>query len=111
MGMVQVFTTMVSAPTHAEAHAQGLRRIQDAVGTKDDPVHVTVRRSDVVVDIRLLPIADIARVLGLSRQRVQQLSKRGLGFPDPWVTTSQGPLYRQRDIEHYREKREARIAG
>lgn len=104
-GRVLVFTTRFDAPTHAEAYSLGLAWIQRALDTKDDPVWVVVRRTDVTVDLRLLAISDIAKVLGLSRQRVQQLSKQPVGFLVPFATTSRGPLYRQHHVERYKEKR------
>ena len=48
----------------------------------------------------LLGITQIARRLGMSRQRVHKLTERG-DFPAPSHTLSTGRVWRERDIERW----------
>ena len=44
--------------------------------------------------------AEIAKLLGVSRQRVSQLS-HSEGFPEPVVRLAAGPVWQTADIEHW----------
>ena len=48
----------------------------------------------------LMGVAEIARLLGVSRQRVTQLAKSP-GFPEPTVVLAAGPVWESADVESW----------
>lgn len=48
----------------------------------------------------LMGVAEIAELLGVSRQRVTQLAKVG-GFPVPYDSLAMGPVWLKADIEKW----------
>ncbi len=51
----------------------------------------------------LVGVAEIARMLGVSRQRVSQLAETEQ-FPEPTVRLSAGPVWKREDIEQWAER-------
>jgi len=58
----------------------------------------------------LVSTAEIARLLGVSRQRVQQLTKTG-GFPPPAATLNMGSVWHTSDVVAWAEKTGRRLLG
>lgn len=54
--------------------------------------------------------AEIAAMLGVSRQRVQQLVKRP-DFPAPLGHLTMGKVWDRRAVERWHEERQRRLAG
>ena len=52
---------------------------------------------------------EIAEMIGVTRQRVDQLS-REVGFPEPWVELKTGRIWRDTDIEAWQAARMAKRA-
>ena len=52
----------------------------------------------------MLRVPDIARVAGVSRQRVQQWVNERADFPAPLLTTSYGVLYPRAAVERWLEQ-------
>jgi predicted DNA-binding transcriptional regulator AlpA len=52
------------------------------------------------VDIQLMGTAEVAKLLGVSRQRVNQLSHRD-DFPEPVARLAAGPVWQTVDIERW----------
>ena len=52
------------------------------------------------VERELVGLAEIAELLGVTRQRVHQLSKTP-GFPAPVVTLAAGRIYDRKDVERW----------
>jgi predicted DNA-binding transcriptional regulator AlpA len=59
--------------------------------------------------VNLLGTHEIAELLAVSRQRVQQLAEQR-GFPKPVAHLRAGKIWRKRDIERWAERREERRA-
>jgi predicted DNA-binding transcriptional regulator AlpA len=57
------------------------------------------------VDIRLMGTSEIAKLLGVSRQRANQLAQRE-GFPEPIARLAAGPIWEAGAVEQW-----ARDAG
>ena len=55
-------------------------------------------------ELELLRGSDVARVLGVSRQRVHQLVVEGQA-PEPAITLPWGPLWARQDIDRWAEER------
>lgn len=53
------------------------------------------------VDEDLVGTAEIARLLRLTRQRVQQLTRRDESFPAPVAKLSAGWIWRKADVEQW----------
>lgn len=49
----------------------------------------------------LLAAADVAEVLGVSRQRVHQLATEQPRFPAPYLRLGSGPIWTRPSIEHF----------
>jgi predicted DNA-binding transcriptional regulator AlpA len=49
----------------------------------------------------LLGVTEVAELLGISRQRVQQLTERDPDFPAPAETLARGRVWRRSDIEDW----------
>lgn len=45
-------------------------------------------------------VTEVAKRLGVSRQRVHQL-RRSAGFPEPTATLAAGPIWESADIERW----------
>jgi predicted DNA-binding transcriptional regulator AlpA len=52
------------------------------------------------VDNRLMGTTEIAKLLGVSRQRVGQLAQGGT-FPEPVARLAAGPIWESADIERW----------
>ncbi|WP_377324986.1 helix-turn-helix transcriptional regulator [Pimelobacter simplex] len=48
----------------------------------------------------LMGVAEVAELLGVSRQRVTQLAKAA-GFPRPYDTLAMGPVWLKVDVEKW----------
>jgi predicted DNA-binding transcriptional regulator AlpA len=48
-------------------------------------------------------ITEIAKMLGVTRQRVHQLAK-SYGFPEPVARLAQGPIWHATDVEEWAER-------
>ena len=59
---------------------------------------------------RLLGATDVARLLGVSRQRLYQLTDRP-GFPPPATQLARGALWRREDIEAFAATRSSSVKG
>lgn len=59
---------------------------------------------------RLMGAAEIAELLGVSRQRVQQLVVRS-DFPAPAHTFAMGKVWRREDVEAWDAERKRRLTG
>jgi len=57
----------------------------------------------------LVGAAEIGRMLGVSRQRVQQLIKRG-DFPEPDVVLEMGKVWKRADVEAWAREHGRAIA-
>lgn len=58
----------------------------------------------------LMGAKEIGDLLGVSRQRVQQLISRP-DFPEPYDTLSMGKVWLREDIERWANARQMRLAG
>lgn len=58
----------------------------------------------------LMGAAEIGELLGVSRQRVQQLVSRA-DFPAPAVELAMGKVWRREDVERWATERGRRILG
>lgn len=58
----------------------------------------------------LMGAAEIGDMLGVSRQRVQQLINRP-DFPEPYDTLAMGKVWLREDIERWAREREMRLTG
>lgn len=93
-------TLTVEAPDVCQAAARDIRRITERVA--GDIVAVTVmttKEADRRTDERqeLVGIAEIARMLKVSKQRASALSRRG-DFPAPIARLQAGPIWRAGDL-------------
>jgi predicted DNA-binding transcriptional regulator AlpA len=52
--------------------------------------------------------AEIARILGVSRQRVHELRRTHADFPDPLATLSQGAIWDRDEIQNWASHRDRR---
>jgi predicted DNA-binding transcriptional regulator AlpA len=48
-------------------------------------------------------VAEVAELLGVTRQRVTQLAKTD-GFPEPQVRLASGPVWESADVEQWARK-------
>ncbi len=72
-----------------------------AQGSHKDLTIVKSARVDTVRLVReLVGVAEIAELLGMSRQRVHQLAKRD-DFPRPIAVLSAGAVWERRDVEKW----------
>ena len=51
----------------------------------------------------LAGVAEVAKMLGVSRQRVSQLAKTS-GFPGPLADLAAGPVWDARDVEEWAKR-------
>jgi predicted DNA-binding transcriptional regulator AlpA len=49
----------------------------------------------------LLGVTEVASLLGISRQRVQQLSETDLDFPKPTAFLARGRVWAKEDVEQW----------
>ncbi|HSH58537.1 MAG TPA: hypothetical protein VK988_02635 [Acidimicrobiales bacterium] len=47
----------------------------------------------------LVGVAEIARLLGVSRQRVDEIAKKDPGFPQPEAVITAGRIWKREDVE------------
>lgn len=81
---------LLSVPRHIE----GRRRISQVLSL--------VNRRVPVMDVcELMGVAEIAELLGVSRQRVDALSRRKGSFPQPAAVLQTGRVWRRADIEKW----------
>lgn len=96
-------TLTLPATSLRQAVATGLRRVEDATGEKANGVEaLTQREAERRLAEPQIPElvghAEIADMLGVSRQRAAQLAERP-GFPPAVVTTKTGPLRVKSQVE------------
>lgn len=53
--------------------------------------------------VELVGVAEVATMLGLTRQRVNQLSRQE-GFPEPLAVLSAGKVWKRADIEKWAKR-------
>ena len=98
----------VEAATAPEALGIGLEAFEGALEAAAGDLDVGIRRIEVGPDTyepeTLMGATDIARMLGVSRQRCYQLMERP-GFPVPAAELARGALWRRRDIEAFASTR------
>lgn len=58
----------------------------------------------------LMGAREIGDLLGVSRQRVQQLISRA-DFPKPYDTLSMGKVWLREDVERWAQQRQMRLTG
>lgn len=74
------------------------------LGTREDtPVAPAQRVPSRTMPADVVGAGEIAQMLGVSRQRVNQLADSP-GFPKPWRTLAQGRIWDLRAIERWAEK-------
>jgi predicted DNA-binding transcriptional regulator AlpA len=56
------------------------------------------------VAAELVGVAEIARMLGVSRQRVDQMARNDPEFPQPIAELTAGRIWRLQDIERWARK-------
>lgn len=98
-------TVHVYEASMRQAIAVALRRVEDATGTKALgvealPQHEVERRLQRPNVPQLVGNADIAEILGVSRQRAAQLADVA-GFPPPVMTIKAGPLRVRDQVEDW----------
>ncbi|QLQ38382.1 hypothetical protein [Micromonospora robiginosa] len=88
--------------------ARTVRWIQATNGSVGEPTAISVRPEDAPQQVPdLVTLAEIGKLLGVSRQRAQQLSRQP-DFPRPLAKTGSGPLYALSDAENYYRVRQFR---
>ena len=91
-------------------HRAFAQALDDAAGDLD----VGIRRVEVThagfEPLDLVGATDIARILGVSRQRVYQLAERP-GFPKPATSLARGALWSRGEIEAWRDERAERAGA
>jgi hypothetical protein len=97
--------TILGANTLRPAIAAALQLVEDAIGEKALGVevlrhHEYIRRQDAPAIPDLVTNSDIAKILGVSRQRVTQLNHRP-DFPPAATHTGQGPLRLRSQVEAF----------
>lgn len=110
-------TTVQRYESRREASAAETRAIREesprhnVLGT---PRHgaslITPPRFNALGDRKILGSAEIQELLGVSRQRVQQLIGRD-DFPEPFDTLAMGKVWMRDDIERWAREREIRLTG
>lgn len=63
-----------------------------------------------VTTLDLVGLAEIGAMLGVSRQRVDQLA-RSKGFPDPVATISAGRIWLREEVERWAEQTGREVVG
>lgn len=100
---------LISAAEKALSIIKGIHSIKNI--SAEDVRVVTPERLDAENAEPIFPpvvgYAEIAQMIGISRQRVRQLSNTPK-FPHPVIKTSQGPLYNQYAIELWAETRDTK---
>ena len=101
----------VEAQDAGEAIGTGHRVFVKALRRSAGDLGIGIRRIEVTRDdfepLDLLGATDIARVLGVSRQRVYQLAELP-GFPQPAARLARGALWNRAEIETLRDARTPR---
>lgn len=52
--------------------------------------------------LELMGVHEIAKLLGVSRQRVDQITRDDPTFPEPVDTLASGRIWRRQDVERWR---------
>lgn len=74
-------------------------RTQRDLRTKCEPVSVRIHPADLAEPFpEIATLSEIAEMLGVTRQRAQQMSKE-TDFPHPVARTKSGPVYAVQEIE------------
>ena len=99
---------IVEAEDISAAASRGLAAFIDAVKRVAGDLDVGVRRFEVTEDDfeppSLLGATDVARLLGVSRQRVYQLAEQA-DFPRPVVTLARGRMWERGQVEAWARRR------
>ncbi|MET7945225.1 hypothetical protein [Micromonospora sp. NPDC005324] len=89
--------------------ARTVQWIQKAAEEEIEPISVSIHRDGEAEQLpELVTLAEIAVQLGVSRQRVQQLSRQPW-FPSPAARTRNGPIYTLADAQQMQRQREAKL--
>jgi predicted DNA-binding transcriptional regulator AlpA len=67
--------------------------------------------SSPVVDVEVLGVTEVTALLGMSRQRVDQLSHRDSEFPEPVTTLGRGRLWEKAAIEKWAQETGRTVVG
>ena len=101
----------VEAETARKAIEIGLDAFERALVAASHP-DAEIRHVEVAPEAyepaRLLGATDVARLLGVSRQRLYQLAERP-GFPPPATQLARGALWRREDIEAFAATRSSSV--
>jgi predicted DNA-binding transcriptional regulator AlpA len=101
----------VEAPDAGKAIVIGHRSFARALARTAGDLGIGIRRIEVTragfEPLDLVGATDVARVLGVSRQRVYQLAEQR-GFPQPAARLARGVLWSRGEIEAWREARRSR---
>ena len=62
-------------------------------------------------DVDLLGVTEVAQLLGISRQRVQQLTETDPDFPEPTATMARGRVWSRATIEKWAKATGREIVG
>lgn len=100
-------TLTATGDTSIDAHVDAVAVVRAALGDVGEIVAVEVL-SDAEADARLarpafpelVGIAEVAALLGVSRQRASELQKR-TGFPAPVAVLRAGPIWRKGDLDTF----------
>ncbi|MFC4146802.1 hypothetical protein ACFO0M_11120 [Micromonospora mangrovi] len=110
-GATLVATQTLRRRTASSALAKAARMvewIQRVAEAEIDPISVSVHPDGTPEQVpELVTLAEIAVQLGVSRQRVQQLSKQ-TWFPPPVARTKSGPIYTLADAMQLQRVRETK---
>jgi len=105
---------IVEADDITGATLQGLQAFADALKQAAGDLDVAVRRFEVTEEdfepVTLLGATDVARLLGMSRQRVYQLAERA-DFPRPVATLARGQMWERGQVEAWARKEGRTLAG
>lgn len=105
---------IVEADEIATAASRGLRAFTDALKQIAGDLDVGVRRFEVTEEefepVTLLGATDVARLLGMSRQRVYQLAERA-DFPRPVATLARGQMWERGQVEAWARKQGRSLVG
>lgn len=112
--MASTIALTVEAETWDDALTMARSAVFDALQALDIEASVTsvvVQNEEAFQDELREPMypevvgyAEIAKMAGVSRQRVRQLAERDI-FPRPVIRTTQGPLYNLHAVERWLETR------
>ncbi|MBY8872886.1 hypothetical protein K7640_13680 [Micromonospora sp. PLK6-60] len=111
-GATLVATQLVRRRTASSAllsAARAVEWIRNMAEEDIQPISVSMHQDGEPEQIpELVTLAEIAVQLGVSRQRVQQLSRQPW-FPSPVARTKSGPIYTLADAQQMQREREAKL--